>query len=321
MSFSYTENEISNILKNYELYLEKYNNCKDIIAKDNNGYKYKVMLSNLRSGKKPNRFANRIFAIYNIKRYLELNCPNYELLDNEYKGIREKMRFICHNHKDKGIQLNTVDNIIHGHHYCRYCSFERIRDERILDLNIVKQLCLDKNVIYYDRYTKNHESVIMYKCKIHDKHIQEMSLTHFRESQVPCKYCGITSGELKILNFLNKNNISYIKEKTFDNLVSDNNKKLRFDFYLHDYDIIIEYDGRQHFEPVVFWNGQNAEENYLKNKYHDKLKNKYCKEHKIKLIRIPYTKYNDIENILLYELEHIISKKIVESSETAGHIW
>ena len=302
----YTSDDVSLILKQYGFKLNKFYSSTNIIAEDNIGYKYKLTLTNLRSGRKPNRFANKQFAIYNIKRYLELNCPTYELLDNEYIGIKHKMRFICHKHLEKGIQFNNTSNIVHSHHYCKYCSYEQMRDDRVLDLEIVKELCNERNVIYYGRFTKNHETVIQYICDKHSEIVQEMSLTHFRESCAPCKYCGITSGEYKIANFLSSHNISYIKEKTFDGLVSDSNKKLRFDFYLPEYNIIIEYDGRQHFESVKFWNGQNAEQCLIKNQYHDKLKNNYCKNNNIKLIRIPYTKFNHIDEILASELSDAI---------------
>ena len=62
---------------------------------------------------------------------------------------------------------------------------------------------------------------------------------------------------------------------------------------------LIEYDGRQHYEPVCF-NVQNdkniasAQQDHNKTVHHDNIKNKYCHDNNIQLIRIPYW---DLENI------------------------
>ena len=76
-------------------------------------------------------------------------------------------------------------------------------------------------------------------------------------------------------------------------------KRLRFDFYLPEYNTCIEYDGRQHFTPVEVFGG---EEGYFKTKKRDGIKNKYCKDNNIGSLRIPYNQINNIEEILLKEL-------------------
>ena len=63
----------------------------------------------------------------------------------------------------------------------------------------------------------------------------------------------------------------------------------------------IEYDGEQHFIPVRF--GKNETELQIMKKFvtqqkRDQIKNAYCEENNIMLIRIPYTEYQNIENIL-----------------------
>lgn len=60
-----------------------------------------------------------------------------------------------------------------------------------------------------------------------------------------------------------------------------------FDFYLPDYNTIIEYDGLQHFKPIVIWGG---DQKLNKQKENDNIKNLYCKQHNINLIRLPYTR-------------------------------
>lgn len=80
------------------------------------------------------------------------------------------------------------------------------------------------------------------------------------------------------------------EKKRFDGC--KNQKKLPFDFYLNDFNIIIEYDGIQHFKPSF------NEKEFKNIKVNDEIKNKFCKDNNIKLIRIPYWEFENIENIL-----------------------
>ncbi len=105
------------------------------------------------------------------------------------------------------------------------------------------------------------------------------------------KSCGCLQslGEFKIKQSLEELKIPFIKEKTFPELVSDNNVPLRFDFYLPQYNLIIEYDGEQHF-----FGWQNDSQSLKNNQYWDKIKNNYCQNNNILLIRIPYTEKEKI---------------------------
>ena len=88
---------------------------------------------------------------------------------------------------------------------------------------------------------------------------------------------------------------------------------MKFDFYLPDYNAIIEYDGEQHFMPVDFANkgAELATNSYNKNLKRDEIKNKYCKDNDIRLIRIPYYEYDNIESILTSELSDVFLCKIL----------
>ena len=83
------------------------------------------------------------------------------------------------------------------------------------------------------------------------------------------------------------------EQKTFDGCKYK--RKLPFDFYLPEHNTLIEYDGKQHFKIIEYFDGRSW---FMKRNHRDKLKNKYCIDNNIKLIRIPYTDYNDVENIL-----------------------
>lgn len=100
-----------------------------------------------------------------------------------------------------------------------------------------------------------------------------------------CPKCKKSKGEKEISYWLENRNISYIFQKRFEDCIDKS--FLPFDFYLPDYNICIEYDGKQHFEPIEYFGGEEYFE-YIKK--HDNIKTQYCIDNNIKLLRIPYFK-------------------------------
>lgn len=100
--------------------------------------------------------------------------------------------------------------------------------------------------------------------------------------------CGCTSGSLgeqKIEQLLREFNLSYTKEKKFSDCVNPKTGyPLRFDFYVNN-TYLIEYDGIQHFEENDFFPMSLSDIREL-----DRIKDLWCQEHQIPLLRIPYTK-------------------------------
>lgn len=93
--------------------------------------------------------------------------------------------------------------------------------------------------------------------------------------------------EMLIKDLLTSLNIEFIPQKRFKDC---KNKKetdmLPFDFYIEDKNLAIEYDGLHHYEPIKGWGG---EEKFNIIQENDAIKNQYCFEHNITLLRIPYT--------------------------------
>jgi very-short-patch-repair endonuclease len=104
-----------------------------------------------------------------------------------------------------------------------------------------------------------------------------------------CPICNTSKGEKKIREFLINKNIYFTQQYRF--IDCKNILPLPFDFYLPKKNICIEYDGKQHFDKK----SKYYSENLLKN---DNIKNIYCKNNKIKLIRISYKKFKNIYNVL-----------------------
>lgn len=131
-------------------------------------------------------------------------------------------------------------------------------------------------------------------CKKHYEAIPVQLITYHRRGNNPCDCLRFQSkGVVKIKQILIENNISFELEKSFDTCVSPKGNLLRFDFWVNN-SYLIEYDGEQHFQPQSFGGNRSGEERLKEYQEYDKIKNQWCKENNIPLIRIPYTYLEDI---------------------------
>lgn len=116
------------------------------------------------------------------------------------------------------------------------------------------------------------------------------------DGNINCPRCfKDTTGEKKIAEILNKLNLKFKQQFSFSDLLNENNNPLKFDFAVFKDDkliYLIEFDGRQHYQPVF------GEETLKITKYRDGLKNKYCEVNNIKLIRIPFWEFENIGTII-----------------------
>ena len=104
--------------------------------------------------------------------------------------------------------------------------------------------------------------------------------------------------EICIEEILLEAGLSFKMEYSFPDLKSDNGRPLRFDFVIFDddgkIDFIIEYQGRQHYEPSQKFGGKKG---FYQQQYNDKRKRRFCALHDFNLIEIPYTE----ENLISYD--------------------
>lgn len=112
-----------------------------------------------------------------------------------------------------------------------------------------------------------------------------------------CPRCsGISNGEKSISKILDNLGIVYEYQKGFTDL--KDTKQLTYDFFIPSKNLLIEYQGIQHFKPRKLFGGEEA---FKKQVYHDNMKNIYAENSGYNLLYIPYTvnKYNDILNIII----------------------
>ena len=154
-----------------------------------------------------------------------------------------------------------------------------------------KLIVLKRDVDTLDKQTR-------WICQCDCGNIKSIRGSHLKNKKIrSCGCLGNSIGENTIAQFLNKKNIKFFQEYSFKGCVGKANHPLRFDFYLPSYNCCIEYDGIQHFQEKGTWAGKENE-SLEKIQIRDNIKNKYCKDNNIKLVRIPYTDYDKIEQIL-----------------------
>ena len=127
-----------------------------------------------------------------------------------------------------------------------------------------------------------------------------------------CPVCKLSKGEIKVANFLSGKKIFFEKQKIFDNLISINH--LKFDFYLPELNLLIEYDGEGHYKLIFGSTIEDKKKNLEYIQKNDQIKNQWAIANNIPLLRIPYWNFNRIEELIeAFILEHTKKKEIKQS--------
>lgn len=144
----------------------------------------------------------------------------------------------------------------------------------------------------------NHE-----KCENHTFSIRLSDMLSKHNHRCPkCNDLELESKAVRdIKQYLIENKYEFIQEAKFDTCKNIN--VLPFDFYLPKYNTIIEYDGRQHFNASFSSDKERASIKLKQTQYNDNIKNEWCKNNNINLLRIKYTQ--DHMNVLMKFLERL----------------
>lgn len=214
-----------------------------------------------------------------IEKSKKIHNNKYDYSLVEYKNARTKVKIICPEH---GIFEQNPDTHLKGHN-CLKCSITINSDNQTYDNNtfIKKAISIHSNNYDYSKtnYIRSKEKVLII-CPEHG-YFYQMPYNHLLGKG--CKKCNESKGEKIIRCYLEENLIRFESEKSFEEC--KNIKKLRFDFYLPEYNLCIEYDGIQHFKPLEFWGGNEA---LLERKKCDLIKTDFCISNNINLLRINY---------------------------------
>lgn len=205
----------------------------------------------------------------------------------EYVNARTNIRHLCtlHDH----IWNATPQHLLSGHG-CPKCRIAtNIEKQRKTTKEYIEELKnINPDIEVVDEYL-GAKVPIKHKCKI-DGNIWYSAPNNILFGR-GCPVCQESSGERQIRQWLDSEQIPYIPQKRFEDCKDTNT--LPFDFYLTDLNMVIEYDGGQHFFSVDYFGGDKA---FKKRVKHDQIKNEYCKNNGIEILRIPY--YQDVKETL-----------------------
>jgi len=188
--------------------------------------------------------------------------------------------------------------------------------------NFSQQCLLEYHTKSVHEKIKNHSCTICdYKCSTNGN-LQAHIATHDRIRPLACELCEfatshpsrmrehtkkcigqghMSSGEALIKSNLEKIGVLFQREMRFDDCRGTN--PLPFDFYLSQYAACIEYDGEQHFRPIMNWGGVEA---FQLRQKHDAIKTEYCASKNIKLLRISYFEFDQIQELITQFLDKLI---------------
>lgn len=151
-------------------------------------------------------------------------------------------------------------------------------------------------VVPITKYNGNKHDITIYCLECNKKTTRRAD--RFVRDRQGCEHCGrqLSVGEKIIEQYLIDNDVKYESQyipKSFGDI------KYRYDFAILNEDgtvlKLIEYDGRQHFEPVEDFGG---EKEFKKQVERDVFKERAAREKGIELIRISYKEKNNIYKIL-----------------------
>lgn len=228
-----------------------------------------------------------------IKEAKEVHGNKYDYSLVDYKNNNTKVKIICPVH---GVFEQIPKEHLRGRN-CSKCS-GGVKDTKESFVQKAKLIhgenAYDYSLVNYI----NSNTKIKIKCLecgnelvvLPNSFLQGRGCSHGRKS----------FGEKIIKQFLIENNINYIQEAVFVDLIGINGGKLRFDFWLPDLNTVIEFQGKQHYEIRESWDGK-SDTNLNIRQLNDQIKRDYCRNNNIKEIEIPYT---DLRNIYKILTEH-----------------
>ena len=261
------------------------------------GNEYEVDISNLlrtkqykcpSCGRKSMASKHRKDELY----FEELDKYKLKFVDeNEYKGVKNHYYFIT---KDGYYTKTNLYNLAKGADFRRFIFDPH---NKFIKENIDHFAELQKTrSVFVSAEFKGSKTRYKFKCECGEEFYHTWR-TFKIDTDLRCPKCrkSISTIELKVKVWLDENAIEYETQKTF---AGCGKKRLfRFDFYLPVQNKLIEVDGEQHFKPVYFGNKKTSpekiQENFLKGQERDKVKNKFCEDNHIPLLRISYTDFNE----------------------------
>lgn len=231
--------------------------------------------------------------------------PNV-IIVSEYEGNNEPIDCVC---ADCGNNWTTIPRSLRNGSGCPECGKKKAGLSRRVPYDIfVKRVYeVNKNVEIIGDYKSLHKDVTC-RCKKCGHIFTVNQACNLIYELVQCPFCTTSKAEQELDEIFDKYNIDHIFHYRFNDCKYK--KELEFDFALFNNTkllCLVEYDGEQHYQPIDFaGKGKDWAENQLKlTQTRDNIKNEYCKNKNIVLIRIPYWEKKNLEQYFITEFNKL----------------
>lgn len=289
------EDEIRAMVGEEYTFIDEYSGSTKKMSVRHNvcGEVYVVTPTNFQQGRRCPRCSYKKSNDQFIKEVYRIVEDEYVFLE-EYSGAHDKVK--CLHNVCGYIWDISPSNFINGGHRCPLCAGHATKTNEEF-LSDVYELVGDEYTFLEEYKGTRVKIKVKHNSERCGNRVFEVRPSHFTSSRSRCPYCNESKGERKISSYLVNNNLYFKQQYIFTDC--RNILPLPFDFALLDSSgnprMMIEYDGIQHFEPVEYFGG---EENLKKVRKRDDIKEAYCTDNDIELLRIPYWDYDNIEEIL-----------------------
>lgn len=274
--------EISGLPRREEYtFLEPYQtNNRHVKVVHKCGYEYEVTpIKFLRGARCPKCAGTLLKTTEEFKKEVqELGYNRYELV-SEYTNDGTKVEIL---HHDCGRKYKVTPSGFISGNRCSKCHKDNMRKTKSKE-----EFAKDFEALEGEEYTllsdyKRNDKKVLVR---HDVCGREYKVTPNKFYQGRrCPHCRASKGEVYVRRILDGNSIDYEYQKGFEELRYEN--PLTYDFYIPKKKIAIEYQGKQHYEPIEHFGGM---EEYLLQVERDKVKRIFAKDNNITLIEVPYT--------------------------------
>jgi hypothetical protein len=216
--------------------------------------------------------------------------------------------------EDKNILSTRTSDLTKGKTKSCGCLKSSIIKNRFRNLINIGDIFGKLTVVSYDeersRCTGKKHKNNYWICECECGELTSVMTTNLIQGNTLSCGCLNSKNELIIKNILNKYNINYIPQMKYDGLLGVGGRKLSYDFYLPNYNALIEYQGEFHDGNIRYYNVDKNElkERLIIQQEHDKRKKDYADNNNINLIEIWYYDHkndNGLENLLLNKIETI----------------
>lgn len=227
-----------------------------------------------------------------IRERLKNGYSNITFFMEERKGIRHNMvSFTCDNcHR---VNTKEVANFLRQKFNCSYCEGSKESKDTDIFLQELKEKSGDKFILLTEYINaKTDITIKCNKCGFIRKVKPNVLL-----NSCFCPKCDKkeSRGEKFIWRFLENHNIYFIPQMYFSNW---NIGIHYFDFYIPSYNLVLEYNGIQHYYFTPFFH--QTEENFQYNQEKDRIKKDTALQQGLNYISIKYDLFDNLEEILNY---------------------